>query len=523
MKYILLSILLLVNTLSISGKYVKKFEISSTVRIHELLGEDKYDIDSVVIMGEMRPMDFYTLRNMSTKGNLRGINMYNACVYNDTIPANAFYGINEYNDPAESDVADKSCKLEYITLPIYLEALMGQSFSQSKLRSISIPRGIRYIASDAFDGCDSLKMVSIKEPYPAQTDGRSPFTNCKSINAYNVPIGSKSKYHQNTSWTDINEDKIVESPSLFVTKDIVLSGDDLAQYISVDGDEADSLHISGYMTQADCKVLSQSYNKSFFSGIDLSGCTVECDTLPTFFLRIGYLSLKTRPELAAKLSPLMYVNLPEGIKRLGWDCIVSTYLQRIDLPSSLETLSKEAFYCNKYIRSPLIIPEGVKRIDEYCFVCCNYVPSVYIPSTVEWLGKESLGFRENKSYDIYIDRMTPPDSEHNESGNLMSFGPFESNESYPGWTLYIPVGAKQNYLNSIYFKDFWRIVETPELTGGATAIDGVESGVTERDNGYADGVYTLDGKRIADTMTDGMAKGLYVVKRGASISKVAVR
>ena len=90
-------------------------------------------------------------------------------------------------------------------------------------------------------------------------------------------------------------------------------------------------------------------------------------------------------------------------------------------------------------------------------------------------------------------------------------------------TLYVPVGAKQNYLDAPYFKDFWRIIETPELTGGATAIDGVESGVTELGNGYADGVYTLDGKRIADTMTDGMAKGLYVVKRGASISKVAVR
>ena len=87
----------------------------------------------------------------------------------------------------------------------------------------------------------------------------------------------------------------------------------------------------------------------------------------------------------------------------------------------------------------------------------------------------------------------------------------------------MPVGAKQNYLDAPYFKDCYSIIETPELTGGPTAIDGVESGVTECGNGYADGVYTLDGKRIADTMTDGMAKGLYVVKRGAVISKVAVR
>ena len=87
----------------------------------------------------------------------------------------------------------------------------------------------------------------------------------------------------------------------------------------------------------------------------------------------------------------------------------------------------------------------------------------------------------------------------------------------------MPVGAKRNYMLDDYFKYFGSIIETSELTGGPTAIDGVESGVTERDNGYADGVYTLDGKRIADTMTDGMAKGLYVVKRGASISKVAIR
>ena len=115
--------------------------------------------------------------------------------------------------------------------------------------------------------------------------------------------------------------------------------------------------------------------------------------------------------------------------------------------------------------------------------------------------------------DIYIDRMTPP----------LADNPFAGFNSEELCTLYVPVGAKQNYLDAPYFKDFYSIIETSELTGGPTAIDGVESGVTERDNGYADGVYTLDGKRIADTMTDGMAKGLYVVKRGAVISKVAVR
>ena len=517
MKKQVLFIMLLFSFMqqAFADRNVVLFKLNSSIRLESILSgrSDRLDIDSAIVWGRVEFSDMLALRQMTVYGSLRGIDLSKAEIIGDSIYSNTFWWFAEYinQEGGISGNSVSSGKLEYITLPDYIEAICSRAFCQSKLRSISIPRGIRYIASDAFEGCDSLRSVYIKEPHPAATDGNSPLYG-DSTTLY-VPIGSKSMYMTNESWSGLDMSHVKESPELFVTRHITISGGDLRQYMSESGEQSDSLVISGYMDKDDCSLFTVSCYNGKVTGVDFSNCRFPGDTLPPkLFYNMGSGAVN-----------VMYVTIPEGIKSIGRLAFWTTRLQALSLPSTLEHIGSNAFCGNSTIHGRIDIPYGVKTLEQCCFQGCYNISEMHIPSTVEKLSMRSLAFFEFKNHDVYIDRMTPPDSDDDDSGNLYNIGPFASNESNPGWTLYIPVGAKQNYLNSIYFKDFWCIVETPELTGGATAIDGVASGITERGNGYADGVYTLDGKRIADTMTDGMAKGLYVVKRGASISKVAVR
>ena len=84
----------------------------------------------------------------------------------------------------------------------------------------------------------------------------------------------------------------------------------------------------------------------------------------------------------------------------------------------------------------------------------------------------------------------------------------------------MPVGAKKNFENAEFWKDIPEIIETPELTGGVTAVKPIRSvgdkGLTE--------VYTLGGRLVSKgrDLPRGLAKGLYVVKAGGKTQKMLI-
>ena len=481
-----------------------------------------YAIDSVAIEGALNAYDFEMLRQMTVHGRLKGIDLTRAKM-NDgypgisKIPYCAFCGFGDMINSNGYIVPDAEIKkksiLEYIKLPLYIYVIITLAFASTGLRTITIPRGIRHLSHDALAFNDSLESVCIKEPYPPFVDGENPFANLPQSCKLYVPVGSKQYYMAVDGWNEIDPERIVEDPNLLVITTVDLRGDDLMLH-KEEVSKCDSLIITGELTTKDSKLLHEIYVSSMISGFNLSGCHVEGDSIPTFtFLMHSDTLFRHREYLGS--GPLMYITFPAGLKKICQGAVVRSRLQRLILPVGLESISKTAFTDNEYLFSPVVIPEGIRTMPYGSFDGSLNIPEIRIPSSVEKLEPYSIYFGSEPGFkrDIYIDRMTPP----------LADNPFAGFNSEELCTLYVPVGAKQNYLDAPYFKDFYSIIETPELTGGPTAIDGVESGVTERDNGYADGVYTLDGKRIADTMTDGMAKGLYVVKRGAVISKVAVR
>ena len=124
--------------------------------------------------------DFSVLNYMTVFRRLSGIDLSDVNLLTSftcfiKIPDMAFYGygplVNASNsDNDSSNHEDVRSKLEYITLPSYVDEIGSKAFSVSNLKSITIPRGIKYIAPDAFEFCDSLRTIRIKEPFPPKID-----------------------------------------------------------------------------------------------------------------------------------------------------------------------------------------------------------------------------------------------------------------------------------------------------------------------------------------------------------------
>ena len=92
---------------------------------------------------------------------------------------------------------------------------------------------------------------------------------------------------------------------------------------------------------------------------------------------------------------------------------------RIDhlvMPERYEEIGHTAFeYYNWFVDSTLVIPEGCRKLSYQAFNGCRSIKLLMLPSTLETLEPNSLGFSyplggRVVSMDVYVNRMYPPTS-----------------------------------------------------------------------------------------------------------------
>lgn len=76
------------------------------------------------------------------------------------------------------------------------------------------------------------------------------------------------------------------------------------------------------------------------------------------------------------------VIIPEGVKHIGEYVFDRCKIKDLQLPKSLLTLGKCAFYNCKNLEK-VVIPENVIYIDEECFDGCNNLKEVWLPKNVD--------------------------------------------------------------------------------------------------------------------------------------------
>ena len=153
---------------------------------------------------------------------------------------------------------------------------------------------------------------------------------------------------------------------------------------------------------------------------------------------------------------LEYITPPTYLTNWGAECLdLCISLKEFPLPTNLKSLGYHAFYECQSLVSPMIIPEGVTKIEEYSFYGCKSIPSITIPSSVTEIHYGAFDGCTNLK-DIYCYAPTVP-STASDAFN-MSF-----NASYLSQvTLHVPAASISAYQATEPWKNFKEIVALPD-------------------------------------------------------------
>jgi len=352
----------------------------------------KNTITNLALIGTIDARDFKTMRDSMpalTTVDLSGTTIleYNGTggTYSTDIidyPANTTPRMGFYNKKS----------LISVILPATLTALGRSSFNScSGLTSINIPSSVTSIGYAEFNGCSSLTSVNI--PSGITLIDTWTFGNCTSLKNITIP----------SSVTSIGD---------FAFNNIGLTTITLPSAVSTIGycaftfDDA----LTSFQVASD---------NPYFSSLD------------------GVLFDKSQKKILSYPGGRNSVyQIQDGVNVVDTAAFEGLWvMHNITIPSSVTTLSQEAFYWCQNLKT-IDIPASVTSIGGYAFYYCIGLTSITLHSSPVNLSASDSVFK-------YIDKSA--------------------------CVLYVPIGTKAAYLAAAQWKDFNNIVELTSKTVNVTA------------------------------------------------------
>ena len=222
-------------------------------------------------------------------------------------------------------------RLKSITLPSGLKSIDYGAFRNcSSLTSVTIPSGVMSIGSSAFNGCSSL--ISIIIPESVTSIGTNVFEDCSSLKSVTIPSGV-------TRIENSTFDGCSSLTSIIIPENVTRIGDyafkDCSSLISITIPESVTIIGSGAF----------------------NGC-----------------------------SSLTSITIPKNITKIGdWTFSGCSSLTAITIPENVTIIDARAFNNCSSLKS-VTIPENVTNISSYAFYGCSSLTSITIPSKVSNLG-----------------------------------------------------------------------------------------------------------------------------------------
>ena len=321
-----------------------------------------------------------------------------------------------------------------------LTILPEWAFSNTKIKSVSIPEGVILIEEKCFD---DTPVTSVGLPASIETIGEKAFNDCTKLKkvtyagtqeqAGGIQIDNGNEYLTAAEWTcsDGKGGALKEASNTcgenatWETKGAVL-------YINGTGpidDYSETAPPWGTME----KTLR---NVVIGEGITAVGDKAFNDMkitqvqLPSTLTRIG--------ARAFANTNLNGIELPDGLKEIGEEAFYwCTRLKNVSLPESVTSVGREAFYMcrgiGKITLSPnlavldeyvfyrikardVVIPEGVATINKSCFRDTG-IANISLPSTLEAVGEDAFAECKNLKKVTYAGTLAEAQNILMDSGN----------------------------------------------------------------------------------------------------------
>ncbi len=364
--------------------------------------------------------------------------------------------------------------LTFISLPSSLKTIGRYAFgSCESLASVILPEGVSNIGYHAFDHCISMTDVHI--PSSVTTIGEGAFMGCEAL--------TRAEFENIESLCSIDFADGDSNPIAY------------ARRLFIDGNEVTELHIPSS--------ISSIAQNAFFRCEGLTSVTIP-NSVTEMGVNAFYGCKGLKKAEFASIEALcsfdfatIHTNPVYYAEALYID---GNKISELEIPSSVSHIGNRTFAGASGLTS-VNIPCTVTSIGVQAFYMSS-IAAAYIPASIESIGERAFSYSDLAA--VYYNTQEPL----NANANCFSTA------NYNDATLYVPEAAVEKCKLIDPWKNFAKI-EAYDFSG----IQDMESDV---DSSVPCEVYNLNGVKVG-TSTDGLPAGMYIVRCGGKIYKVAIQ
>lgn len=410
----------------------KDVKVTEAGTLAETIGSDINEIDSIAVSGPINDSDFNTLWSATFYGKLSVINLENAEIENESVPANAFF----HADEQMTDTRIYLIRLKRIILPDNIKSIGSSAFLYAGLlEEINLPKGLRELGHYTFSDCTSLKTSPLQVPEGVTEIPPMCFKDCHSLDEVALPSTIK--------------------------------------------------HIGeGAFYQAKIKRINFPDGLSSLGNIAFYASDLEEVSLPP-----SCVEFRGSEQFALNYN-LKKLTIPYGVKIIPFGLVYGDFnLREVDIPSTIEDIEFQAFWRCESL-TELQLSEGVRLVKSDAFTYCKSLKRLILPSTLTYLGGGSCQYFKSLEA-LYCRALIPPvcDEDSANDGGHPTFGP-KPEDTPNDIPVYVPVGTSSLYAAAKGWNYFTNFIETEEFP--SASVPEISIRKTSEDNE----IYDLCGRKV---------------------------
>lgn len=348
-----------------------------------------------------------------------------------------------------------------------------------------VPNTVTAIGDSAFDCCGAI--TSITMPNSVISIGRLAFQDCTALTSIEIPNSvtsiSKSAFRLCSSLTSI----VIPNSITLIDDEVFYGCSGLTSVVI-----PNSVTAIGSEAFGKCSSLTSIEIPNSVASIS-SNAFSECSSLTSIEVSAENPEYSSLDGVLFNKDLSTLILFPSG--RSG----------EYDIPTSVTTIGNSAFGWNTTMTS-INIPNTVTSIGDFAFYGCSGLTSISIPNSVTSIGDRAFYGWDPTS--VYYGADDPIEASY--------FTFYDTTYRYA--TLYLSEkGAKKVQDQDISPWCRFRKIEVYDFS-----TDGIEDAVAEFETDMPCEIYSLSGAKVGNS-TDALAPGIYIMRQGTAVKKIAVK